>query len=83
MLRIRSTIALTTLAGFFWGKKIAKTWRKQQIIVGIVGFKAYLCHCFIKIIAIPLIIKRIAILFSFAADADGCLLREPVPPSAP
>ncbi|MBS7245502.1 MAG: hypothetical protein KIG64_02060 [Bacteroidales bacterium] len=45
------------------GKKIAKTWRKQQIIVGIVGFKAYLCHCFIKIIAIPLIIRRIAIIF--------------------
>ena len=37
--------------------------RKPQIIVGIVGFKAYLCHCFIKIIAIPLIIRRIAIIF--------------------
>ena len=31
---------------------------------------------------ILLIIKRIAILFSVAADAGGCLLREPVPPSA-
>ena len=30
-------------------KIIAKTWRKQQIIVGIVGFKDYLCHCLIEL----------------------------------
>ena len=36
--------------GMALGKIIPKTWRKQQIIVGIVRFKDYLCHCLIEII---------------------------------
>ena len=35
--------------GMILGKIIAKTRRKKQIVVGIVRFKNYLCHCLIEL----------------------------------